>query len=220
MLFSSDKKFILLLPPKTASTSISNAFLRSGIKFNTSHKILDYPIFHLKLSEMCEWHELDNIDEYKVLQFTRNPYHRFVSSYYQLLRITSGNTNLKFYGMNFKEFVYHLDESKSSENFTKSFFGDDSHYHENIRLKKNWSGIRMFDEQVSYNDLNNKINYFKIENTLNDMSLVSELIGSQINIVNNLNKNPVEIDYDSLLDEECMGIIHRNFINDFEILGY
>lgn len=220
MLISSDKKIILLFPPKTASTSISNAFLRSNIKFDTSNKILDYPIFHLKLSEMVEWHDLININDYKILQFTRNPYHRFVSSFYQLLRITSGNTNLSFYKMDFKEFVRHFDKSKSAENFTKYFFGDDSHYHENIRLKKNWSGVRMFDEQVSYNDLNETINYFKIEDTLNNMSLVSELIGSDISVVNNLNKNPVEIDYDNLLDEESMEIIYRNFINDFEKLGY
>jgi hypothetical protein len=220
MLISSDKKIILLFPPKTASTSISNAFLRSNIKFDTSNKILDYPILHLKLSEMCEWHDLENIDDLKILQFTRNPYYRFISAYYQLSRISSNNPNLSFYGMNFKEFIKHFDESKSSENFIKNFFGSEYYYYENIRLKTHWSGTRMFEEQVSYNDMNKQIHYFKIEDTLNNMSLVSELIGAQINITNNLNKNPVNIDYDILLDEECMKIIHRNFINDFEILGY
>lgn len=220
MLFSSDKKFILLLPPKTASTSINDAFSRSNIKFNISNKRLDYPILHLKLSEMCEWYDLENIDDLKILQFTRNPYYRFVSAYYQLSRISSNNPNLSFYGMNFKEFTKHFDSSKSSENFIKNFLGSEYYYYENIRLKTHWSGIRMFEEQVSYNDLNKKINYFKIEDTLNNMSLVSELVGSEINVIKNLNKNPVEIKYDNLLDKECVEIIRRNFNNDFEFLGY
>jgi hypothetical protein len=35
-----------------------------------------------------------------------------------------------------------------------------------------------------------------------------------------LNKNPKDVDYDSLLDDECMEIIHHCFINDFKILKY
>jgi hypothetical protein len=220
MLVSLDKKIIVLLPPKTASTSITNTLLKCGIRFDVPKKILDYPTFHLKLSEICERHQLDNITDYNVIQFTRNPYYRFVSAYYQLIRLTSFNKNLAFYGMNFKEFTNHLNHSKLSENFIKTFFGDDSYYYENLKQKKNWSGVRMFEEQVSYNDLNNQINYFKIEDSLSNMSLVSNLFGVDIIPVTNVNKNPINVDYDNLLDEECIKIIHRHFINDFNILGY
>lgn len=220
MLVSLSKKIIILLPPKTASTSITNSLTKSGIRFDGAKKILDYPTFHLKLSEICEWHQLDDISNYTIIQFTRNPYYRFVSAYYQLMRLITNNKNLLIHGMEFKEFTRHLDKSKSSENFIKTFFGDDSYYYENVKQKLNWSGVRMFEEQVSYNDLNSNINYFKIEDVLSNMSQVSELFGVDINPVINLNKNPINVDYDKLLDDEVMEIIHRNFINDFNILKY
>lgn len=122
--------------------------------------------------------------------------------------------------MNFNEFTNHLNRSKLSENFIKTFFGNDSFYYENLKQKKNWSGVRMFEEQVSYNDLNKKMNYFKIEDSLSNMSLVSDLFGVNIDPVINVNKNPINVDYDNLLDEECTEIIRRHYINDFNILGY
>ena len=38
--------------------------------------------------------------------------------------------------------------------------------------------------------------------------------------IENTNKNPLTVDYDNLLDEECINIIHQHFNNDFKILGY
>ena len=210
----------MLFPPKTASTSIQSAMNRTGIKFEFGKKELEYPIFHLKLSELCEWHGLTNIGDYTILQFTRNPYYRFVSSYYQLIRHTIGYTSLSFYGMEFKQFTQHFNKSKQSNDFIKTFFGDESYYYDNLKLKRHWSGVRLFEEQISWNNLNKKIHYFKIENTFNDMSSVSELIGCGVIPVESTNKNPVNVNYDNLLDKECMNIIYQHFNNDFEILGY
>jgi hypothetical protein len=221
MFVSLDKKFIILFPPKTASTSIQSAMNKTGIKFDFGKKELEYPIFHLKLSELCELHNLTNIENYKILQFTRNPYYRFVSSYYQLMRHEIGNnTSLSFYGMGFKEFVHHFNKSKVSNDFIKMFFGNESYYYNNIKLKKHWSGVRLFEEQVSWNDLNKKIHYFKIENIFNDMSSVSKLLECGVIPIENTNKNPLVIDYNDLLDEECMNIISQHFNNDFKILNY
>jgi len=221
MFVSLDKKFIVLFPPKTASTSIQSAMNKTGIKFDFGKKELNYPIFHLKLSELCEWHGLTSIDDYTIIQFTRNPYYRFVSSYYQLMRHEIGNnTSLSFYGMEFKEFVHHFNKSKLSNDFIKMFFGDESYYYNNVKLKKHWSGVRLFEEQVSWNDLNKKIHYFKIENIFNNMSSVSELLGCEVISIENTNKNPLPVDYDGLLNEECMNIIYQHFNNDFKILNY
>jgi len=221
MFVSLDKKFIILFPPKTASTSIQSAMNKTGIKFDFGKKELEYPIFHLKLSELCEWHGLTNIEDYTIIQFTRNPYHRFVSSYYQLMRHEIGNnTSLSFYGMKFKEFTQHINKSKQSNDFIKTFFGDESYYYDNLKLKKHWSGVRLFEEQVSWNDLTKKIHYFKIEDVFSDMSSVSELLGCGVIPIENTNKNPLTVDYDNLLDEECINIIHQHFNNDFKILGY
>ena len=219
MFVSSDKKIIILFPPKTASTSIQVAMSKSGIRFQAGIKTLDYPTFHLKLSELCELHNITNIEDYTILQFTKNPYYRFVSSYFQLMRL-SNKTSVSFYNMEFKEFIHHLNKSKLSNDFIKTFFGDDSGYYENIRLKKNWSGVRLFEEQVSWNDLNAKIHYFKIEDMSNDMSPVSNLLNCNPISMEFLNKNPKEVNYDSLLDDECMEIIYHHFQNDFKILGY
>jgi hypothetical protein len=220
MFVSLDKKIILLFPPKTASTSIQSAMNRTGIKFEFGKKELEYPIFHLKLSELCEWHGLTNIEDYTILQFTRNPHYRFVSSYYQLIRHTIDYTSLSFHGMEFKQFTQHFNKSKQSNDFIKTFFGDESYYYDNLKLKRHWSGVRLFEEQISWNNLNKKIHYFKIENTFNDMSSVSELIGCGVIPVESTNKNPVNVNYDNLLDKECMNIIYQHFNNDFKILGY
>jgi hypothetical protein len=217
---SSDKKIIILLPPKTASNSVQTAFTKSGIRFQGGTKKVDYPTLHLKLSELCEFHDLTNIQDYTILQFTRNPYYRFVSSYFHLMRLPINKTSASFYNMEFKEFIHHLNKSKLSNDFIKTFFGNDSDYYENIRLKKNWSGVRLFEEQVSWNDLNAKIHYFKIEDVSSDMSPISDLLSCNPMSMEFLNKNPKDVDYDSLLDDECMEIIHRNFINDFKILKY
>lgn len=219
-MISIEKKLIVLAPPKTASTSLGDLFKRAGINFSESIKIVDYPVFHPRLSEICELHNVKNHKEYTILQFTRNPYYRFVSSYYQLIRISPNNEKIAFHGMNFQEFVLHVDRCKSSENFIKNFFGDDSHYLENLRTKKSWSGVRMFDEQVAHNDLGGKINYFKIEDLPNNLKIVSNLISLEIGPIYNLNRNTVKVDYDNLLDSECKEIIYKNFISDFEVLGY
>jgi len=219
-MISTEKKIILLMPPKTASTSIGDAFRNSGIVFDQSNKIVAYPIFHPRISEICEIHDIINPEEYKVIQFTRNPYYRFVSAYYHSLRAIPNNKNIVFKDFNFKEFVFHIDKCKSSENFIKEFFGDDSHYYENLRKKKSWSGVRMFDEQIMHNDIGSKINYFKIENLSKNLKIVSDLISIEIRPVRNLNRNPVDINYDNLLDSECKEIIYKNFISDFKVLGY
>lgn len=219
-MISTEKKLIVLCPPKTASTSLEDLFRRARINFSESNKVVSYPIFHPRLSEICELHDVKNLKEYTILQFTRNPYYRFVSSYYQLIRVTPNNQNITFNGMNFKEFVFHLDKCKSAENFIKNFFGDDSHYYENLRTKKSWSGVRMFDEQVEHNDLGGKISYFKIEDFPNNLEQVSNLISLEIGPIHSLNKNPIEVNYDNLLDSESKEIIYKNFISDFEVLGY
>ena len=85
-MISTEKKIIILSPPKTASTSLGDVFRRAQINFNVSTKIVGYPVFHPKLSEICELHDIVNPEEYTILQFTRNPYYRFVSSYYQFRR--------------------------------------------------------------------------------------------------------------------------------------
>lgn len=219
-MISKEKKLILLIPPKTASISIGDAFKRSGIKFSEPTKLVDYPEFHPRLSEISEIYDIKNFEDYNIFQFTRNPYYRFVSSYYQLLRISPNHEKITFSRMNFKEFVFHIDRCKSSDNFAKELFGDDTHYQENLRMKKSWSGVRMFDEQSSYNDLDSKISYFKIEDLSNSIEKVSKIISLEIKQPFTLNNNPVRIDYDMLLDSESKEVIYKNFTSDFEVLGY
>lgn len=219
-MISTEKKLIILAPPKTASTSLGDLFKRAGLNFNESKKTVEYPIFHPKLSEICELYDITNPEDFTILQFTRNPYYRFVSSYYQLIRVTPNNEKITFHGMDFKQFAFHLDKCKSSENFIKNFFGDDSHYYENLRTKKSWSGVRMFDEQIAHNDIGQKIHYFKIEDFPTNLEKVSDLISFKIGPVFNLNKNPITVNYDNLLDLESKEIIYKNFVSDFEILKY
>ena len=52
------------------------------------------------------------------------------------------------------------------------------------------------------------------------MSSVSKLLECGVIPIENTNKNPLVIDYNDLLDEECMNIISQHFNNDFKILNY
>ena len=70
-MISTEKKIIILSPPKTASTSLGDVFRRAQINFNVSNKIVGYPVFHPKLSEICELHDIVNPEKYTILQFTR-----------------------------------------------------------------------------------------------------------------------------------------------------
>ena len=76
-----NKKIIVLMPPKTASNSIRTLLEQFDYVFYQDSKI-KYPQIHLKLSEIIKLYDVNNLNEYNIIQVVRNPYHRFISSFF------------------------------------------------------------------------------------------------------------------------------------------
>ena len=80
--------------------------------------------------------------------------------------------------------------------------------------------MRLFDNQADWNDLDENVNYFKLEDVTIDFSPVSNLIGVDVPQLNLINVNPTEVDYDELLTDDLKIIIRELFHKDFETFSY
>jgi hypothetical protein len=123
-MISKEKKLISLMPPKTASNSIKQTLENNGVTFSIPIGKKIVPKIHLKLDEIVDLFDLDTLSNYKIFQIVRNPYHRFVSSYYHQMRTSAIRRNIKFVGYDLNQFTNHLYNSKKSDNFLEEFYGD------------------------------------------------------------------------------------------------
>jgi hypothetical protein len=219
---SKKHKLIFLVPPKTASTSVFTTLAESGIERDFIPPSLGQPRMHLKLSEIKTLFNIPSFEDYTIIQIVRNPYYRMVSSYYQQLRTMPKDDylDIKFRNMSFSEYVHHLLDSKNSDNFITSFYGDNNFVETQISEGKTWGGLRLFDNQADWNDLDENVNYFKLEDVTIDFSPVSNLIGVDVPQLNLINVNPTEVDYDELLTDDLKIIIRELFHKDFETFSY
>lgn len=208
------------MPPKTASNSIKLLLEQNGYIFSKDSKSQNYPQIHLKLSEIVEQYNVDNVDDYKIVQIIRDPYQRYVSSFFFQKKIVPNFYTPKFKGFGIEEFTTHLYESKKSDNFIKSFYGDTSFVDLAINAGIGWGGSRLFDTQLGWNDLGLNVSYFKLED-MNDS--VGEL-GGFLNLNNSklptVNSQNLTFDYMSLISPNIKEIIIELFDEDFEPLGY
>ena len=216
---SKDKQTIILMPPKTASNSVRVLLEQSGWTF-CKEPIPSQPTIHLKLSELIESYGIDNPSDYKIIQITRNPYTRFVSSFYFQKKILPNNYNPIFKDYSISEFTHHLKESKKSSDFIKAFYGDVSFVINNIKNGINWGGSRLYDTQVSWNDLNQNVIYFKLEELINDITPLKQLLNLGSSNLPNINSQEIGIDYTSLLTPDVIQSIMDMFHADFKTLGY
>lgn len=206
------------MPPKTASTSLTNTLKKSGISFSFPNQITS-PLSHLKLNEIIKIYDVHNLAEYKILQIVRDPYQRFISAYFQLMKIIHNVDNIKFKNYELNQFTKHLYESKKSENFIKNFFGDTSFVENKIKNNEGWGGTRLFDTQISWKNLDCEVTYFKLEDISRDVSPISNFINLPINSFDFLNSTGKK-NHSELIDEEMKGIINELFYDDFKSFQY
>ena len=95
------------MPPKTASNAIKQTLEKHGVTFSNPTKKTNSPLIHLKLTEIVDLFEIDNLNEYKIFQIVRNPYDRFVSSYFHQMRILHNMRSIKFINYDLNEFFNH-----------------------------------------------------------------------------------------------------------------
>jgi len=215
-----DKKLIVLMPPKTASNSLKDTMEKNGIRFTKPIKKISTPLIHLKLNEIIEIFEVNDLSEYKILQVTRDPYTRFVSSYFHLMRITQNVELIKFSNYDFDTFTQHFYESIRSENFIKNFYGSNSYVDRCISSGISWGGSRLFDTQKSWGESDLNISYFKLEDISKKISIINDFLSTKISYLSNINKSNLDYKYSSMLTPEIKNIILEVFKEDFEFFDY
>ena len=214
-----NKNIIILMPPKTASNSLKVLLEGSGFIFSNEPN-LPHPQIHLKLSELVDVYKIDNLNQYTIIQITRNPYERFVSSFFFQKKILPETYHPLFKDYDLPTFTNHLLESKNSSDFIESFYGDTSFVRNNIKQGINWGGSRLYDSQVSWNDMNQNVTYFKLEDISKDLNPLRELLGLNSLVLPTINSQGLNIDYQSLLTQDIKNILSHLFHDDFKLLGY
>ena len=207
------------MPPKTASNSIRTLLEQFGYVFYKDSKI-NHPQIHLKLSEIIELYNVNNLNEYKIIQVVRNPYHRFISSFFFQKKIIPSGYSVKFKNFDLNEFTNHLLKSKRSDDFVSNFYGDTSFVYDCIHSGNNWGGLRFYDKQVDWNDVGADVKYFKLENlseNTTEIQLYLDLTNSKLPKVNS---QEFTFDYMNLVTPEIKDIIIELFEEDFDELGY
>jgi hypothetical protein len=218
-MISKEKNLITLMPPKTASNSLKQTLQNNGVNFSVPIGKKIIPKIHLKLDEIVSFFDLDSLDGFKIFQIVRNPYHKFVSSYYHQMRVAARH-NVKFIDYDLHQFINHLYKSKKSDNFLEEFYGDTTSVYENINSGKNWGGSRLFDTQTSWKNVDCDVKYFKLEDVKNDISPISEFLGLPLTFLDKVNTGPKVANYLDVIDLEIKELIDEMYNDDFISFGY
>jgi hypothetical protein len=219
-MIAKNRNTIVLMPPKTASNSIRGLLEQSGFIFSRDSKNPNFPQIHLKLSEIAELYDIDDLEKYKIIQIVRNPYYRYVSSFFFQKKIIPRNYTPKFINYDLEEFSNHLLESKKTTDFVRSFYGDTLFVESLIRNGISWGGSRLYDTQLSWNNLKLNVNYFKLEDLTNSVECLLDHIELKSDVLPNINSQNLTFDYMSLITPNVKKIIIELFDEDFESFGY
>lgn len=213
-------KLIFLLPPKTGSSSILRCLKISKLPLSEIVNYKKYPTIHLTLEEIIELYSinLDELNQYKIIQIVRNPYNRMASAYFHQMKLQ--NMYIEF-----EKFLEKIEETKhllphNLDEFYDKFYGNITYKHNSFR-NNHWGGVRFYYEQIWFNDLNLKnITYFKLEDLDKDYSSLSNFIGVNTNKFPHINKNQTPSDYNRLYNEKCISIVSELYKNDLKYFNY
>ena len=213
-------KLIFLLPPKTGSSSILRCLKISKLPLSEIVNYKKYPTIHLTLEEIIELYSinLDELNQYKIIQIVRNPYNRIASAYFHQMKLQ--NMYIEF-----EKFLEKIEETKhllphNLDEFYDKFYGNITYKHNSFR-NNHWGGVRFYYEQIWFNDLNLKnITYFKLEDLDKDYSSLSNFIGINTNKFPHINKNQTPSDYNRLYNEKCISIVSELYKNDLKYFNY
>ena len=183
-------KSLYLHIPRTGGISIKNTGF--DILFINEHKFAK---------------DVENIGDYFTFCFVRNPYDRFLSSYF-------------FYKNNYKKLILKhngrniSDSIKKYKNFNEFCLDfDNFEYNNDLQFFKQTNFV--------YDNAGNKlINYVgKFENLQNDWNEICKIIGINENIL--IKMNNTEHDYwEKYYNSESIEIINKYFYEDFISFNY
>jgi hypothetical protein len=214
------EKIILLLPPKTASNSLRKLLMDSGFCFRPPLRKVDYPIYHLTLSEICHVYNIpaNQLENYKIIQIVRNPYDRFISAWFHQNDILKKEINLDDLVENLNQHIHLL--PNEIDTFYEKFYGSITHKEKSF-ARGNWGGLRFYFNQTYWNDMNAKVHYFKLEELTQDINPLSELINFQLANLPKIKVNSsTRKDFNFYYSDEQKKQIQKLFRDDFKNLNY
>jgi hypothetical protein len=220
---SKTQKIIFLYPPKTASNSLRVSLNNNGFIEDTQNDTYLTPKLHLKLDEIMVAYDIESLDGYKVIQVTRNPYDRMISAYYHQIRIFNRpdfESSVSISEHTFDQFLIHLNLTINSENFIDDFYGNSSHINYVIENKKSWGGIRFYNTQSSWKNIDCDFYHFKLEDLTKDIKPLCDLINLPLSPLYQINTNPEKVDYEIHKTPQNKLIIQNLFSEDFNTFGY
>lgn len=174
---SKKEKFIFLATSKAGSTSLSELLQSSNIA--PGKVIIEAPsiLYHPTLSEICYSYDItpEELKEYRIIQIVRNPYDRFISSYYSQSKLFDPLSNLETVIDNLEKCKYLLPQNEDL--FYASFYGSLDYKTYSLTQTNSWGGMRFWYEQNYWNNLNADINIFKLEDLNKDSKPLTDLLG-------------------------------------------
>lgn len=208
------------MPPKTASNSLSESLYDSSIDFDELVGF-PYPKIHLYLSEIVDAYRIKDVENYKIIQVTRNPMDRFISSYFHQMRMIE-NKSVKISGMNIEQYTRHFFKSliHSEGDFLENFYGNTKFIKNAVNSGNSWGGSRLFLSQHQWNDMDMNVEYLKLEELQGDTKSLSDLIGVYIPELPVKNTNKKKVDYQSLVTPKIKQIVEFVYEYDYELLKY
>jgi hypothetical protein len=222
MIVSKKNKIILITPPKTGTHSITQHLKNTGIENETYVNYVQYPIYHLTLSEICNVYNITNNEliDYKILQCVRNPYNRIVSAWRHQTFIL--NEKIKFIDLLNKVKDHKQLLPNNIDDFYKLFYGSIEHKHKAFR-NGNWGGLRFYFEQNWFNDVNADIKYFKLEDLKYSTEELSDYLHIKILKFPHINKNKdgmKESDYKLFYTDVEKSLVNEMYMNDIKLFDY
>lgn len=218
---SKKEKLIFLMPPKTASNSLTECLLDSSLTFLPFDKQIKIPTIHLYLSELLDYYEIDNWEDYKVIQITREPTIRYISSYFHQIKLIPKTSKTKVKDMSLDEFTQHLYKCLTeNKEFISNFYGDYRFIQNAFNSGRSFGGTRTYLNQHQWNDLGADITYIKLEDLTNDVGVLSKEVGVYLPELEKKNTNKKDVDYNSLITKDISDIVNIVYSEDFKKLGY
>jgi hypothetical protein len=139
----------------------------------------NHPTIHLLLSETLKAYniKIDELNQYKIIQVTRNPYDRFVSAVYHQNIITKKNYTVSEYLEELDKYLNLLPNNQDL--YYEKFYGTILHKENNFK-KNEWGGLRFWFKQEWWNDIGADVNYFKLESITKNLEELSEFINIKL----------------------------------------
>lgn len=170
-------KLIFLTPPRCSTYSLRDFLDKGNIKMDEPIRSLTTPFYHATLSEIVYAYNINlkDLKNYKIIQVTRNPINRFISSYFYQQKILGIKFDFESFISRVEQLKYLLPENPNE--FFLNFYRSEEYKLEQYSVNQH-GGLRFYYNQTWWNNLyiSPEINYFKLEDISSNSSPLCDLL--------------------------------------------